>query len=231
MNQMTSPALALAINNFNPDWLVRPARTKRSASLILDCSSAALGSASMILAVSRVSNLPHGNPTIAGATAASTCIAESRLRCRVAWATFRARHAATWPAQMSCHSSGSRWRRSNASAIECASLIWPHLEALVLARCGPTLDQPFPSTFGSSARAITRGRRVLKERSRVEQFEGIRRDSRDRGHVDPGVGEASWGAPADGASGVGGCDTAGAEAAGAVGSGDRARMLILFGGG
>jgi hypothetical protein len=27
----------------------------------------------------------------------------------------------------------------------------------VLARCGPTLDQPFPSTFGSSARAIRRG--------------------------------------------------------------------------
>jgi hypothetical protein len=27
----------------------------------------------------------------------------------------------------------------------------------VLARCGPTLDQLFPSTFGSSAKAITRG--------------------------------------------------------------------------
>jgi hypothetical protein len=117
MNQMTSPALALAISSFNPDWLVRPARTKRSASQILACSSAALGSASMILAVSRVSNLPHGNPTIEGATAASTCIAESRLRCRVAWATFRARHDATWPVRMSRHSSGSRCRRSNASAI------------------------------------------------------------------------------------------------------------------
>ena len=55
----------------------------------------------------------------------------------------------------------------------------------------------------------------------MEQFEGIRRDSRDRGHVDPGVGEASWCAPADGASGVGGCDAAGSEAAGAVGSGHR----------
>ena len=50
----------------------------------------------------------------------------------------------------------------------------------MLARCGPTLDQPFPSTFGSSAKAITRGEGV-KERSRVEQFEGIRRDSRDQG--------------------------------------------------
>jgi hypothetical protein len=28
----------------------------------------------------------------------------------------------------------------------------------VLARCGPTLDQSIPSTFGSSARAITEGR-------------------------------------------------------------------------
>ena len=27
----------------------------------------------------------------------------------------------------------------------------------MLARCGPTLDQPFPSTFGSSARAIRKG--------------------------------------------------------------------------
>ena len=49
----------------------------------------------------------------------------------------------------------------------------------MLARCGPTLDQWFPSTFGSSAEAIRRGE-GLKERSRVEQFEGIRRDSRDR---------------------------------------------------
>jgi hypothetical protein len=31
------------------------------------------------------------------------------------------------------------------------------LEGLVLARCGPTLDQSFPFTFGSSARAIRRG--------------------------------------------------------------------------
>jgi hypothetical protein len=29
MNQITSPAFALAINNFNPDCPVRPARTKR----------------------------------------------------------------------------------------------------------------------------------------------------------------------------------------------------------
>ena len=50
----------------------------------------------------------------------------------------------------------------------------------MLARCGPTLDQSFPSTFGSSAMAIRKAGGV-KERSRVEQFEGIRRDSRDRG--------------------------------------------------
>ncbi len=28
----------------------------------------------------------------------------------------------------------------------------------MLARCGPTLDQSFPSTFGSSAMAIAKGR-------------------------------------------------------------------------
>jgi hypothetical protein len=28
----------------------------------------------------------------------------------------------------------------------------------VLARCGPTLDQSFPFTFGSSAMAMTKGR-------------------------------------------------------------------------
>ena len=65
----------------------------------------------------------------------------------------------------------------------------------------------------------------------MEQFEGIRRDSRDQGVSIRALGEASWGAPADGASGVGGCGAAGAEGAGAVGSGARARMLILFGGG
>ncbi len=27
----------------------------------------------------------------------------------------------------------------------------------MLARCGPTLDQSFPSTFGSSVRAIKKG--------------------------------------------------------------------------
>ena len=30
----------------------------------------------------------------------------------------------------------------------------------MLARCGPILDQPFPSTFGSSAKAITERRGV-----------------------------------------------------------------------
>ena len=45
----------------------------------------------------------------------------------------------------------------------------------------------------------------------MEQFEGIRRDSRDQGIVDSGTGEASWCAPADGASGVGGCDATGSE--------------------
>ena len=51
------------------------------------------------------------------ATAASTCIAAARLRCRVAWATFRARHDTTTPTTISCHSCGSRCRMSNPSAI------------------------------------------------------------------------------------------------------------------
>jgi hypothetical protein len=38
----------------------------------------------------------------------------------------------------------------------CQSDLAP-LGGLVLARCGPTLDQSFPFTFGSSARAIRRG--------------------------------------------------------------------------
>ena len=117
MNQVTSPALAFAIKSLRPFWLVWPARTNRSASQILACSSAALGSASMILAASKVSNRAHGNPVMEGATAASTCIAEERLRCRVAWATLRAFYACTEPAMISCHSSGRRCRRSNASAM------------------------------------------------------------------------------------------------------------------
>ena len=55
---------------------------------------------------------------IARATAASTCMAESRLRCLVAWATLRAFHAGTPPVMISCHSSGNRYRRSSASAIK-----------------------------------------------------------------------------------------------------------------
>jgi hypothetical protein len=66
----------------------------------------------------------------------------------------------------------------------------------VLARCGPTLDQSFPSAFGLSAEAIRRGE-GCKEKSREEQFEGIRRDSHDLGDVYPGVGEASWYPPLD----------------------------------
>jgi hypothetical protein len=38
----------------------------------------------------------------------------------------------------------------------CQSDLAP-LGGLVLARCGPTLDHRFPSTFGSSAKAIRRG--------------------------------------------------------------------------
>ncbi len=38
----------------------------------------------------------------------------------------------------------------------CQSDLAP-LRGLVLAQCGPTLDQSFPSTFGSSAMAIRRG--------------------------------------------------------------------------
>jgi hypothetical protein len=45
-------------------------------------------------------------------------MAESRLRCLVAWATLRAFHAGTPPVMISCHSSGKRCRRSSASAIK-----------------------------------------------------------------------------------------------------------------
>ena len=142
MNQMTSPALALAINSFNPDCPVRPARTNRSASQILACSSAARGSASMILAASRVSNRPHGNVQMHPATAASTCMAASRLRYRVAWATLRARHDGTRPATTSCHSSGSRCRMSNASAIN------PRADPIVVSIRAPSSAAANSNTSG-----------------------------------------------------------------------------------
>jgi hypothetical protein len=48
----------------------------------------------------------------------------------------------------------STW--SSGTVCVCQSDLAP-LGGLVLARCGPTLDQPFPSTFGSSATAIRKG--------------------------------------------------------------------------
>ena len=117
MNQMTSPALALAISSFS-----RPVRCGRPHEAF------GLPDLGLFLRRLRIGFDDLGGeqgfepaprqPDDRGATAASTCIAESRLRCRVACATFRARHDATWPTQISCHSSGSRCRRSNASAIK-----------------------------------------------------------------------------------------------------------------
>jgi len=77
-NQITSPASARATSSFSPPSVVRPVRTKRSASKILARSSAAAGSASMILAASSVSNRAHGRVATGPATAASTCAAASR---------------------------------------------------------------------------------------------------------------------------------------------------------
>jgi len=62
----------------------------------------------------------------------------------------------------------------------------------VLARCGSTLDQSFPSTFGSAARAITKGRGVTRDREW---------SSSKVSDLIPAIGgclsgEASWGAPA-----------------------------------
>ena len=88
----------------------------------------------------------------------------------------------------------------------------------MLARCGPTLDQPFPSTFGSSGKAIRRVE-CVKERSRVEQFEGIRRDSRDQGMSIRALARRHGVHRRTVRQALGGCDAAGAEGAGSAGSG------------
>ena len=84
----------------------------------------------------------------------------------------------------------------------------------MLARCGSTLDQSFPSTFGSAARAITKGRGVTRDREW---------SSSKVSDLIPAIGgclsgEAHGVHRRDGASGVGGCNAAGEEGAGAVGS-------------
>jgi len=55
-------------------------------------------------------------PVDASGSCSERCAADG-LRCRVAWATLRAFYACTEPAMISCHSSGRRCRRSNASAM------------------------------------------------------------------------------------------------------------------
>ena len=79
----------------------------------------------------------------------------------------------------------------------CQSDLAP-LGGRVLAWCGPTLDHRFPLL---SARLPRRSgeARGLKERSRVEQFEGIRRDSRDRAMSIRALARRHRCAPADGA--------------------------------
>jgi hypothetical protein len=55
------------------------------------------------------------------------------------------------------HDEVLRGSRGEAAGWVCQSDLAP-LGGLVLARCGPTLDQSFPSTFGSSVAAIMKGR-------------------------------------------------------------------------